>query len=280
MSGKELITKEKAQELAPVEPRAEITPTEWGLMKEQAAMLIKSQFIPAALNTPEKVIAVMLTAKELNIGKMEALRSVNIIQGKPCMSAQLMLALAQRTKEVADMQILEDDDGAHVTIQRKGQKPYTSHFGPSQAKSLGLDGKDNYRKQAGTMYKWRALAEAVRFTFPDAVCGLYTPEELGAPVIVTAEGEVVIDMPAAPKPADKPSGADRLLNDAEIKLLHAKITDWAKATGESDAEMKTVVKAYCKEHFGKETSKDLTVSELSDLLKWMKAQQEPPAAAE
>jgi hypothetical protein len=101
--------------------------------------------------------------------------------------------------------------------------------------------------------------------------------------IFTQDIEEFVDevpAPAAPKAADKPSGSDRLLSEAEIKLLHAKITDWAKATGESDAEMKAVVKTYCKEHLGKETSKDLTVSELSDLLKWMKAQQEPPAAAE
>lgn len=187
---------EERTETLPTVRNGEMDMTEWALMKEQATMLIKTGFIPASLNTAEKVIAVMLTARELHIGKMEALRSINIIQGKPCMSVQLMLALAQRTGQVKDVSIKEDATGAHVSITRKGQSTYTAHFGPTQAKALGLIGKDNYLKQAATMYRWRAIAEAVRFTFPDAVCGLYTPEEMGAPVIVTTDGDVVVDTKA------------------------------------------------------------------------------------
>jgi len=251
------------------EPKAlavngELEMSEWSMMKEQAAVLIKTGFIPAALNTPEKVIAVMLTARELHIGRMEALRSINIIQGKPCMSAQLMLALAQRTREVENIQIAEDDDGAHVTIQRKSQKPYTAHFGPAQAKSLGLIDKDNYKKQAATMYKWRALAEALRFTFPDAVCGIYTPEEMGAPVVVNSDGELVVDAEAL-KPVSKPTGAEKKINADQQKLLFSKI--------DKSGIDREEVKLYLKTEFKKEHTKDLTVEELSKVIKWL--EQEP-----
>ena len=63
------------------------------------------------------------------------------------------------------------------------------------------------------------------------------------------------------KPADKPSGADRLINENELKFLHARITD-------SGIE-KDEVKRWAKDTFGKESSKDLTVGELSKLLKWL-----------
>ena len=42
---------------------------------------------------------------------------------------------------------------------------------------MGLTGKDNYKKQAVNMLKWRAVAESFRVTFPDVLMGLYAPEE-------------------------------------------------------------------------------------------------------
>jgi hypothetical protein len=280
---------------------------EWSIMKEQASMLVKSGFCPPALNTAEKVIAVMLTAYELKIGKMEAIRSINIIEGKPAMAAQLMLALCQRTKEVEHLGIDEDDNGAHVTIQRKGQKAYTAHFGPTQAKALKLDSKDNYRKQAATMYKWRAIAEACRFVFPDAVCGLYTPEELGADVVVTADGDMEVKpevargpLPTAPlalaEPSEEPieDNTDNGIEfgdapQSEVDKIN-KVFNGKTKSSEGNGEEKTIsekqrkllfvrtksagipeniVKAFMGDNFGKQHTASLTNDELQAMLEWV-----------
>lgn len=168
----------------------------WKVLREQADILVKSGFLPVAVNTPEKAIAIIMKGKELGIGAMEALSSINVIQGKPSVSPQLMLALARRTGELEDMKMEATDKGATVTITRKGQSPYTTKFGIAEATALGLLSKDNYKKQPATMFQWRALAGNLRVTFPDAISGLYTVDEMeGNETTITTRGSV--QMPKA-----------------------------------------------------------------------------------
>lgn len=190
------IVSTKTGEIIPISMDME----KWQVMRQQADVLVKSGFLPTAINTPEKALAVMQKGRELGIGPMEALSSINVIQGKPSVSPQLMLALARRTGELQDMKMDASDKGAIVTITRKGQSPYTTTFGPTEATALGLMAKDNYKKQAGVMFQWRALAQNLRVTFPDAISGLYTPDELGNnEETVTTRGPVYM-----PKAIEKP----------------------------------------------------------------------------
>lgn len=170
----------------------------WNIMRDQANVLVKSGFLPAAINTPEKALAIMQKGKELGIPPMEALSSINVIQGKPSVSPQLMLALARRTGELIDLKMDANDKGATVTVTRKGQSPYTTSFGVKEATEMGLINKDNYKKQPAVMYQWRAVAQNLRVTFPDAISGLYLVEEM------TGGDETVSAKPAIqmPKPIE------------------------------------------------------------------------------
>ncbi len=150
----------------------------WEEMRKQAESLVKSGFLPTAINTPEKALAIMQKGKELGIPPMEALSQINVIQGKPSVSPQLMLALARRTGELEDIQMEATDKGATVTIKRKGQSPYKTTFGVKEATDMGLITKDNWKKQFSVMAQWRALAANLRITFPDAIGGMYLIEEM------------------------------------------------------------------------------------------------------
>ena len=178
----------------------------WNVMRQQAEVLVKSGFLPVAINTPEKALAIMQKGKELGIPPMEAMSSINVIQGKPSVSPQLMLALARRTGELEDLKMESNDKGATVTIKRKDQSPYTTSFGIKEATDLQLIGKDNYKKQAATMFQWRALAANLRVTFPDAISGLYLVEEMtqGDEVSVTAtlNRATAVQMPKALEPVE------------------------------------------------------------------------------
>lgn len=172
----------------------------WQAMKEKAAMLVKSGFLPSAIRTPEQAVAIAMTGKELGIGMMESFRSINVILGKPTVSPQLMLALANRTGQLEDIDIDATNERCVVSIKRKGRKAHTETFGVSEAKALGLMSKDNYTKQPATMFKWRALAANLRVIFPDVILGLYTPEEIGAEVTVSETEEMtIVPQPEAPK---------------------------------------------------------------------------------
>lgn len=183
-------------------------------MKERASLLRKSGFLPVTLNTDEKVLTVMLTGQELGLGFMESLRSINVVNGKPCMSAQLLIGLCHRTNQVEQAYFeKETDTEAVYVLKRKGSPEYKSSFTMEDAKRLGLSEKDNYKKQPKTMLSWRAISKAARVIFPDAVCGLYTPEEIAEEVdLVEKEGQVVvaeihqvkIDKPEDPQKPSEP----------------------------------------------------------------------------
>ena len=168
--------------------------SEFGVMKETATMLVKTGFLPQAIKTPEQAIAIILTGRELGIGTMAALNTINVIQGKPTVSPQLMLALIERSGQLENIEITNGANGAICDMKRRGRAVHREIFGPNEAKAMGLDGKDNYKKQAAVMYRWRAVAACARVVFPDVILGLYTPDEMGADV--DADGEVI----AMPKP--------------------------------------------------------------------------------
>lgn len=162
-------------------------------MKERAELLVKSGFLPKTVNTAEKAVAIMILGAEYGIPPMKAFQSIDVIDGKPALSAQLQLALCQNTKELEDLIIKHDPAYCEVTMKRKGRSAYTVRFGDVEAKSMkarewdesakvsrviDLIQKYNYRTMKSVMYEWRALSRACRVVFPDAVLGLYTPDEL------------------------------------------------------------------------------------------------------
>lgn len=180
----------KTGELVPVSLEMD----KWQVMRQQADVLVKSGFLPATINTAEKALAIMQKGRELGIPPMEAMSSIAIIQGKPSVSPQLMLGLARRTKELQDIKMDHNEKGASVTVTRIGQTPYTTTFGVKEATDMGLIGKDNWKKQFGVMCQWRAVAANLRITFPDAISGIYTFDEMGlddgAETTITTRGPV------------------------------------------------------------------------------------------
>jgi len=167
--------------------------SEFGIMLQQAQMLVKTNFLPQAIKSPEQALAIMLTGRELGIPAMAALNTINVIQGKPTISPQLMLALIERSGQLEDIRIQPKNstngtiDYVSCTMKRKGRSDHTEIFGMLEAVRLQLNNKDNYKKQPATMFKWRAVAACARVVFPDVILGLYTPDEMGAEVTETGE---------------------------------------------------------------------------------------------
>jgi hypothetical protein len=174
-------------------------PDRYAVLERMAATLIQSGMLPQALTKPAQVITIMLKAYELSIPPLEGLNGITVIQGKPSVSPQLMLSLINRSGLLEDLDMRTGADGATCTMTRKGRKPHTVTFGPREAQAMGLAGKDNYKKQPGVMYQWRAVAACARVVFPDVISGLYTAEEMGAEVRVLEDGtQEVVSVPALP----------------------------------------------------------------------------------
>jgi hypothetical protein len=165
----------------------------WRAMREQASELVKSGFLPRAVNTPEKAMAIIQTGKELGLGPMQALRSIHIIEGKPTMSADLIAGLALAKLPGSVLRVSESSDKQCVIeAGRAGQKLTSFTYTMTDAQRAGLAGKDNWKKHPRAMLRARAITEAARAIFPDTCVGLYDPDELGA---VTGPSGEVVELP-------------------------------------------------------------------------------------
>jgi hypothetical protein len=162
---------------------------QWKVMHEQSTMLVKTGFLPTSVNTPEKAMAIILTGRELGIGTMQALRSINVIQGRPTVSAELMLALCYQRVPGFKCDVVSSSESCTVKMRRGNGDTYDGTFTSDDAKKAGLAEKDIWKKYGAAMLRARAISAGCRVIAPDAIMGLYTPEEMGAEV--NEDGEVL-----------------------------------------------------------------------------------------
>lgn len=184
---------------------------EWEAIQQQARTLIASGFFPKSVNTAPKAIAVMLAGRELGLPPMQSIRNVHIVDGKPTLAAETMLALAYQRVAGLWCEVKSDATGATVTGARsQAAKPTTIVFTMKDAAAAGLTGKDNWRKYPAAMCRARAISAWCRVVAPDAILGCYTPEEVEsigngrpAPVVDITHAQEVVEAQHV-EPADDP----------------------------------------------------------------------------
>lgn len=185
---------------------------EWAILKEQAAMVVKTGFLPTAIKTSEQAIAIALKGRELGIPPMQAFAHIHIIQGKPTVSAELMLALIFKNVPGAVVDYIQNSsESCVIAAKRPNGSAARFSFTMEDAKRADLLGKGNWKSYPGAMLRARAIAIMARALFPDAIMGYsYTPEELGA--VVDEDGEV-ISIPTEPSPHAKLSAQNPPVNE-------------------------------------------------------------------
>ena len=163
----------------------------WTLMKQQASELIKSGFLPSGIKTPEQAVAIMLKGRELGIPPMQALSHIHIINGKPTMSAELMLAQIMRLHPKTKISYpVRSGEKCEVKVTREGSEASIFSFSIQDAQAAGLLSNPTWKKYPRAMLHARVVSEMARSLFPDAISGVsYTPEEMGASV--NEEGQVI-----------------------------------------------------------------------------------------
>ena len=112
---------------------------------------------------------------------MASLRSVHLIKGKHCLSADLMVALVLKSGKADYFRMVEStDELATFETMRKGEpEPTRLSFTMEQAQKAGLvQPNGNWHKYRSQMLRARAKSELARLVYPDLLAGLYTPEEL------------------------------------------------------------------------------------------------------
>lgn len=187
-------------------------------IREMAEVAAKSKMF--GFKSPDEAMAIMLLCQAENLHPAIAMRDFHVIQGRPALKADAMLARFQQAggsvkwEEYTDERVtgtFSHPNGGSVSV--------TWTF--EMAKKIGLTGKDNWRNYARAMLRARCVSEGVRTVYPGCVVGVYTPEEVEtfktpSPTVKDmGEAEIVIEEQVTEYQLFLPDGS-----------VYANCTDW------------------------------------------------------
>lgn len=195
-------------------------------IKELGSTLIASGLLPDGVKKPESAVAIMVKGAEIGLSAMYALSHIAIINGKPAMSAEAMLALVQRSGHRIRIVETTSEKCAVVGVRREDPKhPTRIEWTMEDAKRAQLAGKGPWKTYPRAMLRSRAISELCRATFADVLSGVsYVPEELGA--FVNEDGEIIDVEPHRESYGEIEGEAEvETLSEAEQTLLRELIEE-------------------------------------------------------
>lgn len=148
--------------------------------KEAAEYIAKSGMIPKAYQgKPCDVLVAMQMGAELGLKPMQAIQNISMINGRPSLWGDAMLALCMYQVDFIDCIETYDDKtkAAKCLIKHKGKADLERTFSMQEAEQARLLGKDNWRLYPKRMLQMRARGFALRDAFPHVLRGLITAEE-------------------------------------------------------------------------------------------------------
>ena len=124
-----------------------------------------------------EAFSLMMVAQANGIHPAKAVERYHIIQGRPAMKSEAMLAAFQeaggsirwltRNDKVCKLH-LEHPQGGELNIE----------WTIERATKAGLTGKTTWKQYPAAMLSARCVSEGVRALYPACLCGMYTPEEV------------------------------------------------------------------------------------------------------
>lgn len=222
-------------------------PADLGQAMQLAATLYKGGLLPSSFRSPEAVVTAIILGRELGLTAMQSIRGIHVIEGKPTLSADMMVAVVRRSPVCRYFRLVEStDESATYETHREGEPdPVRMSYGKKEAIAAGKWGKGTWAAHPAPMCRARASSALARAVYQDLVMGVYDPDEIEpqAPAIratvveqdrtvdsgtgEVTEGEIVeATTPAASK------SESRLAHDA----LMARFTELAKLVPEANGE--------------------------------------------
>lgn len=173
-----------------------------GLLEQQAAMIARSSLAPPALRgKPDDVMLVGMTGRDLGLGLPTSLQQIDVISGRPVLSARLCGAKATQSGAVW---WFEESSSTSCTVagHRRGQPTRVQRitWTLEDAKRAKLAGKDVWQQHPAAMLRARAVKAWVMAVCPEALLGLdmsATPAEESIDDFVEADEVAVIVAPPA-----------------------------------------------------------------------------------
>jgi len=185
-----------------------------------AVRLSKSTLLPSALRgKPADLAVIMITGHELGLSPMQALRGLHVVEGRPILSADLIVGLVKKHPACKYFRLVEstDEKATYETLREGEPEPTRITWTIQQAAKAGLTGRSNWKAHPAAMLRARASAALARAVYPDVAMGIYDPDEaldfIDASRVSVIKPRVEAKAKAPPPPAPK---IEEEIEDAEI----------------------------------------------------------------
>ena len=188
-------------------------------VQTMAIAIAKSQLF--GMKTPEQALALMLVAQSEGLHPARAALEYHIIQGRPALKADAMLARFQQHGGKVVWKDYTDEKVSGLFSHPSGGEVLID-WTIDRAKQAGVYGKNpTWKSYPRAMLRSRCISEGVRTVFPGVSVGVYTVEEVqdfDAPKDITPPAAT--PMPAkvkaaAAKAQGKPVKADLTVIEGE-----------------------------------------------------------------
>ena len=169
-------------------------------MERMAACIAQSGLF--GLKNPTQALALMLIAQAEGLHPATAARDYHVIQGRPALKSEAMMARFQQAGGKVEWHSYEDSVVSATFSHPAGGK-VKIEWTLDQAKRAGLTGKEVWKQYPRAMLRARVISEGIRTVYPGVLSGMYTPEEVRD---IAGEAETSGPAPrqdqAAPEPVD------------------------------------------------------------------------------
>jgi len=211
-----------------------LAPTTMSEAMEFSNMLATSNIVPAAFQAkPADILVAIQWGMELGLQPMQALQNIAVINGRPSVWGDALLAIVRADPRCLGVQEEIDGEVASCTIKRQqadgSVEAVTATFSMRQAAKAGLAGKKGpWTSYPERMLQMRARGFAIRDAFPDLLKGVITAEEAQdtpEPREVTGLDSVLISASEPPLAAEALPPIEPPANDVKwiIKTAEGKV---------------------------------------------------------
>ena len=145
-----------------------------GDIQTMAEVAAKSKMF--GFKSTEEAMAIMLLCQAENLHPAIAMRDFHVIQGRPALKADAMLARFQQAGGAVKWEVYTDEQVTGIFSHPQGGTLEVSWL-LSKAKLIGIANKDNWKNYPRAMLRARCISEGIRAVYPGCVVGVYTPEE-------------------------------------------------------------------------------------------------------
>ena len=215
-------------------------------MSNMAQAFAKSGFF--GYKNSSEAFTLMCLAQANGLHPAKAAERYHIIQGRPAMKADAMLAAFQESGgKVRWVKRTEKECTLHLSHIQGGELDVT--WSIDRATKAGLTGKPSWKQYPTQMLSARCVSEGVRALYPACLCGMYTPEEVSdfdtKPAPQPTECEVLDGDIAEAGPNDVPAEPEQPKDE---KNQDKKDANWLAMCDELRKRNPDIFDNYMKQH--------------------------------